>query len=103
MCVLMERATGESSSVSLAELMAVLPDWNDRPRYNDYPSQSTMDAWNGECEDALKKLKELTLNCPACILAALRQKGFPAGGVDWSFTAAARDFFARMNDAEEGL
>jgi len=50
-----------------------------------------------ELEIALPKLRDLVENCPACIMAALRQKNIPvpiAGGLGFNFTEECKSVWA---------
>lgn len=73
-CGLCERI-GESPR-PIAELIAVVPKLENFKReaflLNDYPDY---DAYEKATLEALQELRKLTNNCPACILAALRQSG----------------------------
>ena len=49
---------------------------------------------------ALPALRELTEDCPACILAALRQRGIPVPIVtDFNFTTEFKDARVRMSES----
>jgi hypothetical protein len=51
-------------------------------------------------EIGMKALRDLTNNCPACILAALRQKGIPVPMVDgFDFKAELAEFWSEFNNA----
>lgn len=50
-------------------------------------------------KEAMPKLREAVSDCPACILAALRQKKIPVPMVeDFDFTAEMKSVFAHAND-----
>ena len=72
----------------LSELMALLPDpakfkhmesWDAGAEFGGSGEYEVMDdeALAAATHAVLPKLRELTDNCPACILAALRQRGIP--------------------------
>jgi len=49
---------------------------------------------------ALPKLREAANNCPACIMAAIRQSGFPVHVMsDFNFTEECRSAWADFNNA----
>lgn len=98
----------------MAELVAILPDpaaFLDQTIYHcrckDCRSFSD-DSWDpsAECtnehrkltvalESAMAKLREETDNCPACIMAALRQRKIPVPMVEsFNFTAEMKTVFA---------
>lgn len=53
----------------------------------------------GEIEEKMKKLREVTENCPACILAALRQKGIPVRAISsFNFTEECSAFWSIFNE-----
>lgn len=69
-------------------------------------------GWDGA--ESLKRLRKLTENCPACILAAIRQSGIdepdqdPEGGlishegyIDFNFKEESKSFWSDQNDARE--
>lgn len=94
----------------LAELLALLPDpakfkrmesWDAGDEFGGSGEYEVSDD-DGLCDAVhvvLPKLRELTEDCPACILAALRQKGIPVPIItefDWTKEFAAAQ--ARMNE-----
>lgn len=94
----------------LADLLALLPDPGKFKRMESWDAGEEFGG-SGEYEVAddpalrdathavLPKLRELTDNCPACILAALRQRGIPVPLIedfDWSKEFAAAQ--SRMNE-----
>jgi hypothetical protein len=47
----------------------------------------------------LQALREATDNCPACIMAAIRQRGIPVPAVmGFNFTQECKDVWAQVND-----
>jgi hypothetical protein len=96
--------------VSTAELLLLLPDPKTFVRHQseDFGPDIGVTEWD-EHDDAamcaavhavLPKLRELTDDCPACILASLRQKGIPVPVItDFNFTEEMKAAQQRMNDA----
>ena len=65
--------------VPMPGLLAVLPDVTDCWTENRYGrSFMVPDSF----KEAFSNLREKVENCPACLLAALRQKGIPVGAVE---------------------
>jgi hypothetical protein len=79
----------------VADLVALLPN----PK--DYPSLGTMDEVNtlsSAVDAAIPALREATHNCPACIMAALRQAGIPVPLVDeFDFKREMQSIFSDIN------
>lgn len=87
-----------TGGAALADLMALLPDpakfkrmesWDAGEEFGGSGEYEVTDdqALRDATHAVLPKLRELTDNCPACILAALRQKGIPVPVVtDFNFT-----------------
>lgn len=96
----------------ITELLALLPDptaylqngWNDcrcaecatwQPR--DFACTNETKKLQVALDIAMPKLREATDNCPACIMAALRQKKIPVGmAPDFDFSAEMRTVFASI-------
>jgi len=54
-----------------------------------------------EIEEGMEKLREVTENCPACILATIRQIGIPVPAIQsFSFTEECKSFWADFNQAQ---
>ncbi len=58
-------------------------------------------ALGGDMDEALERLRDETENCPACILAALRQKGIPVPMTKFNFTEACKEFWSYVNKADD--
>jgi hypothetical protein len=90
-------AIGESPT-PMPELLAVLPDpkskkyIDDKHRY----AGTIYDLLKVDTEAALPKLRELTSNCPACMMAALRQRAIPVPMV-MSFKEECGRFWKAVN------
>lgn len=94
----------------MAEMLALLPDPKPFESIVHHDADEWMDAYDEHCFDhegfnvavapALKALRDLTSNCPACILAALRQKGIPVPAVEgFNFKSELAEFWSAENDA----
>ncbi|MBU0907884.1 MAG: hypothetical protein KKE05_07050 [Nanoarchaeota archaeon] len=56
-----------------------------------------------EIEVAMPKLREATENCPACILAVLRQMEIPVPAIrSFNFTEECKSWWADFNEAQDG-
>lgn len=93
-CKLLENDVPEGfERKTLAELMAILPtmiEWSLGPEYRAFEQSVT---------DAVALLRVATGGCPACMMAALRQKGIPvpmAEGFD--FKAEMKVIFDNINE-----
>jgi hypothetical protein len=101
----------EADQADMTLMLALLPD----PKPFESVVHHDADVWGGaydeNCFDsegfnaamapALKALRELTTDCPACILAALRQKGIPVPAVEgFDFKDELKEFWTCVNDAE---
>ena len=68
----------ECLSAPLPELIAMLPEPSELLYETEWGGQAT---WEGKIPafwDAFEKMRDAAEHCPACILAALRQRGLPA-------------------------
>ena len=61
----------------IAELMAQLPDPNQYSWKDDFGFTQFSEPFEAALNEGVKRLRELTGNCPACIMAALRQRKIP--------------------------
>jgi hypothetical protein len=105
-----------TGGAALADLLALLPDpkafvihhpadkfyngieW-DEIEASDQPDD---DALRDAVHAVLPKLREMTENCPACILAALRQKGIPVPVItDFNWATEFKEAQGRMNEHRE--
>jgi len=66
----------ENETIEIASLLPILPDPKEYLHEDEYGGRA---YWNLKpaVEAVMPKLRELTNNCPACIMAVLRQKGIP--------------------------
>lgn len=53
---------------------------------------SELEAWRAIVLPQFVALRERTNDCPACMLAALRQAGVHSNDVEWDFKASAQSF-----------
>ena len=94
--------------VPMPDLLAVLPDPEsmDNPQYNETRLDGlsfceTRQGYLQIVEAALPKLRELTSNCPACILAALRQRGICVGAIEgFRYKQECEAFWGYVNELE---
>lgn len=49
----------------------------------------------------IERLKNATADCPACIMAAFRQKRIPLSLTGWDYKKAREQFWTAWNDAQE--
>lgn len=105
-----------TGGAALVDLMAVLPDaakfkrmesWDAGEEYGGSGEYEVVDdeGLREAVHAVLPKLRELTEDCPACILAALRQRGIPVPVVTdfkWSdeFKAAQERMHAHRDEQE---
>ncbi len=62
------------------------------------PPECSNRDFDDEVNAALPKLREMADNCPACIMAALRQKGIPVPAAsDFYFTKEMNDLWKDIN------
>ena len=86
---------------AMKNLLALLPD--SEPYRTDAPRSSLGDAeaherLRLEAEAAMPALRDLTENCPACIMAALRQAKIPVPMVDcFDFKKEMQEIFSTVN------
>lgn len=89
----------EQEQPDLKEIMAALPDINEQVINTD----ECFVGWDDfiECaEDAMPKVRELAGNCPACIMAALRQRKIPVPCVEsFSFKDECAAIWADVNES----
>lgn len=89
------------SPESMDVLLSILPD---PKKYNLDPDDFTEgNRLRDDVVAALPALRDKTLNCPACILAAIRQRGIPIYMVDgFDFKAECEAFFDRIHRESVG-
>ncbi|MES2636332.1 MAG: hypothetical protein V4605_03330 [Pseudomonadota bacterium] len=84
----------------LQEAMALLPDPTDYNNEGGYLNDSKyFDKMMADIKEAMPKLREYTDHCPACIMAALRQKKIPLPMVDgFDFKIEMQAVFTRHHN-----
>ena len=95
----------ENEQRTIAELMEGLPVAADflHERRDDYGVSYGRDfvGLDVAMNDALPKLREAAGNCPACILAALRQRGIPVPIVNgFNFSDECKAVWAHVNETQ---
>jgi len=89
---------GEAKQAPIADLLALLPDPEEFPIYI---QTGTDDYLQAAANQVLPKLRKLSGNCPACIMAALRQKGIPVPMVTgFNFSEEMKDIWNDINNAK---
>jgi len=87
----------------MVELLAVVPKCADY-KTGDAPWNIDHDKYEQASREALAKLRELTNNCPACILAALRQsKNSGLVEADFDFFKESKAFLKENYNPNEGI
>ena len=88
----------EGEQKAIAELMALLPEpvsWEDECGCTVYHEDTTKHV-----NAALPALRDACESCPACIMAALRQKGIPVPlATDFNFSAEMKSIWSDINEA----
>ena len=87
----------------MAELVACLPTWY----REDWIDPVVQPLTERQIVAGMKDLIELADGCPACILAAMRQRRIPHYAADWDFREAAKSFWSDVvverHDREEAM
>ncbi len=62
---------------------------------------SGLESWDviGDCKEMLKELENLTDNCPACTMAAIRQAGIPVPATGFDYKDARKEYWNAHNEA----
>ena len=83
---------------SLPELMSLLPEYVECNSENTWEEGKLAQA---SIELAVGELRNATGDCPACMMAALRQKGIPVPSIEgFNFTREMKQIFSDINDAK---
>jgi hypothetical protein len=90
-----QHAPNERDQKPIAELIALLPD----PK--DFAEDGALSALlKRQTNKVLPQLRAACDNCPACIMAALRQRGIPVPlATDFNFTEEMKAIWSDINDA----
>jgi len=91
MCKMLGKA-----QIPMKELLELLPEHNPQ----DFVFR--FGAENEPIEAGIKKLREVTEDCPACILAALRQRGIPVPATSFDFKKECEAAWADFNSKQWG-
>jgi len=84
--------------VTMPELLSILPDtegyWIDEGGGRSFMVPDSL-------KEAFEKLRDKVENCPACLLAALRQKGIPVGAVEgFDFKQECESWWGDFNETQ---
>jgi hypothetical protein len=94
-CALIAEGIGEDESAPLVDLIALLPD-NVECTFGDEPPYLVFHA---ALDAAIPALRQAANGCPACFMAALRQKKIPVPMVDgFDFKAEMQQIFSDRNE-----
>ena len=74
------------TQISISRLVALLPKYNGLSK-----------NYCKALEEAMIKLRRETQNCPACILAALRQAGIPMIMVEFDYKQEVENLFQKLD------
>ncbi|MCP4544763.1 MAG: hypothetical protein GY832_47295 [Chloroflexi bacterium] len=96
MCTIIERHGDGAHAFSIDELKAFLPE----------PVEDTRNGMEGsdiylntkEINIGIKQLSEAVSHCPACVLAAIRQKGIMVPATRFNYKSEIDDFWGDYND-----
>lgn len=90
----------ELSQKPMSDLLAIIP-WAPKFRLEDFDAFG-QGLFDKEMQSVLPKLRSLTGDCPACIMAAFRQRGIPMPMVkDFNFTEECKRVWADFNEAQQ--
>ena len=90
----------ENEQSDLKALIAILPNPYDFLKV-EFGFESFVDL-EPAVEKIMPKLRELSGNCPACIMAALRQKGIPVPCAEsFNFTEECKAIWNDINEAKK--
>jgi hypothetical protein len=92
----------EQEQTNLVEAMKILPNMKDYERVEFLGPFAdkvvTLSGHEKAINEALPKLREICNNCPACIMAALRQKEIPVpAATDFNFTKECESIWSEYN------
>jgi hypothetical protein len=87
----------DSVTIDMTTLISILP--SSIAYHADYTNSELYRKLYVDTEAAMPKLREITNNCPACIMAALRQSNIPVPMVEsFDFTSEMKEIFAEENE-----
>ncbi len=90
------------SQPDLAMLIALLPtiETQMKIRHNDYGA-NTYEDWLPVPPETVKALREAAGGCPACMMAALRQRGIPVPTAEgFDFTKESKQILSDYNETQ---
>jgi len=88
----------EVNQKPISELLAVIPNSKDYEIESEYGDRIFIGKLPVDVEKAMPALRELTENCPACIMAALRQAKIPVPMVEsFNFTEEMKSICKDIN------
>ena len=102
-----EYSQNEAEQKPIGELLAILPDTSSfKVKEIDFETGKQYEYWHDDLtvavNEVLPKLRKASGNCPACIMAALRQKGIPVTMVtDFDFKAEMQEIWDNINLAAQ--
>jgi len=90
----------ENYQISVRKLTSLLPNPNDYLIKTEWGDEFHAN-FDKALKPALEALRSKADNCPACILAAIRQAGIPGPAVrDFNFTAECKTFWNDINPSD---
>ena len=92
MCVLVSGAYAD-----LSKMMELLPEM--KTQDDNYGGVIVLNE--DEIQEAMKKVREECENCPACILAAIRQKGIFVNVTGFDYKKEVASFWGDYNDSQK--
>jgi len=101
MCEIVSCNSAMKKPISISILKKLFPNPKEYVIEDEYGWISYLDEFGIKVEKAMIKLREFTNNCPACILAVLRQCGIPVPFVkSFNYKKECAQMWADYNDQE---
>ncbi len=92
----------EEEQPAMANLLVLLPEPKDYKKTDAEFGLISFVGLEEVVKKALPKLREVAKDCPACILAALRQKGIPVPiATDFDFKKECASSWSDFNEAQQ--
>ena len=89
----------EQEQPAVIDLLAVLPNPKEYEEIDADFGWKSFVGLEAAVDEALPKLRDIAGDCPACILAALRQKGIPVPiAKSFNFKAECESIWADINE-----
>ena len=93
----------EQDQSDLSEALKLLPEPKDHQTWDESGSCYYTSPLQIAIDEAIPKLRDFVENCPACIMAALRQKGIPVPmATGFNFTKESQSIWAEFNSEKMG-